>query len=612
MRRNYLFVDPRGADIYYMAPGNVAVEPSGQGTLVVWAWASSLRPGQKQQNRIVRIVSDTTNELVSALHNENFFGWAVYDGNGARTFVGPSDLASDIFTTGRAGWNLLAVSWDFSTGYLRVFVNDSYDSGWVECGAPAASALRLYLGPRATGDMADPAYIHWLAAWSGHLTAVQIAELYKRGPRYIPSAGNGQGSLTFLATFNSGYGADVASGDGTLYTDACPSPDRYCLLPDGLVDFARQSYFFGIPTHDGSDNDRKPLFAVLHPGFSPESYSVANSDTEAKIDIPQDAQAADENRGPVPGGAVVFSGADRAALAPVRPIEAGCSVRMRLRVDSDAAPAGQRMRLGFFDYIHAPIADANVYAPDGYGSWQTFRVVDDAANTAQAFKTDLDEGEGFWDGAWCLFLTGPNAGRVLKVSSYDATTGLVQVDGSFAQAPQAGDVGLVAHWARLAGVDSQGNLSEWQTMPVILDETHGTANNYFPEVEWLYVQDNIYDDDYLGRDGPCYVRYDRGAWTVLEGIAKRGAGATDASAVFGRPAGVGDPASFRASVRLQKMEILGPWQYQVLRAEGEVGPSLADCFMIWRSTAGEKGLQGSYQSVKVWRQEGVELYKQSV
>ncbi|MBC7287298.1 MAG: hypothetical protein H5T86_04475, partial [Armatimonadetes bacterium] len=199
MKRAVLYVDARGADVYYSAPGNIAVGPEKTGTVVVWAFATSLTPGQKQANRILRVVADPANEQRSALHNEHFYGWAVYSGAGGRTFVAPPDYAGPTTATGRCGWQMLACSWDFAAGQMRVFVNDSYDSGWVECGAPSADAMRIYVGPQAGGGRAEPVYVQYIAAWSGKLTAVQVQKLYREGPRYIPSAEDGAGALTFLA-----------------------------------------------------------------------------------------------------------------------------------------------------------------------------------------------------------------------------------------------------------------------------------------------------------------------------------------------------------------------------------------------------------------------------
>ena len=138
MKRSYLYVDPRGADLYYSAPGNVEVGPGGKGTIVVWAYAASLRPGQNQKTKLLRMVSDPNNEGISALCNENFCGWAMYSASGARTFLAPADYAQPTSTTGRSGWQMMAVEWDLTISKMRVFVNDSYDSGWQTCGVPAA------------------------------------------------------------------------------------------------------------------------------------------------------------------------------------------------------------------------------------------------------------------------------------------------------------------------------------------------------------------------------------------------------------------------------------------------------------------------------------------
>jgi len=553
-------------------------------------------------------VADPNNETLSALHNECFYGWAVYDGSGQRTFVAPSNYADRISLTGRCGWQMLACSWDLTTGHLRVFVNDSYDSGWVECGSPAAGPLRMYLGPQAAGARALPVYLQYLAAWSGKLTAVQIANLYAEGPRYVPVAEDGAGTFTFLATFDGGYGADVAEGDGELYTTACPAPDRYCRLPDGQFEYARQTYFLGRPRHDGQEFDRCPVGAIFHPGHQPESYSIENDATEGRIVLPADAGQQDVNRGPlVPGGRLSSDG-KLLTLTPVRTLQPPCTYRVRLRINSDGAPRSQRVRLGSVDYVHYPVASANVFDPNGYGSFQAFTVQSDAGNGKAAFKTNLDETDAVcWQGAYCQFLRGANAGRALKVTSYDPATKRLTLEAEMPNVPAAGDLGVVAQWARLQGVDADGSLGDWQNLEVVLDETHGSSQAYFPELDWLYVEDNWYDANYPSRYHPNYLRFDRGRTVVMEGVGYGRLGTTEGSALYGRPKGSGSAGSFQASLRLQKVEMSGTWQYQLLRADGEQGPSLADDFLVWIAPAGEQGLTTPRRSVKVWRQRGVVL-----
>ncbi|MBC7289056.1 MAG: hypothetical protein H5T86_13665, partial [Armatimonadetes bacterium] len=407
--------------------------------------------------------------------------------------------------------------------------------------------------------------------------------------------------------------ADIAGGDGELYDDLCPSPDRYCRVPDGQFEYARQTYFLGRPKHDGAEFDRVAAGAVLPPGFQPESYSIENLDTEARIVIPSDGAQTDVNRGPLAPGARISSGGQVVTLTPTRVLAPPCTLRLRLRVDNTAAPAGQRIRLGPIDYIHYPLASNDVFDPDGYGSFQCFEVRADPSNTTKAFLTDLDEsGAGYWNGAYCLFVSGANAGRALKVTGYDAATGRLTLETNLPNMPQAGDVGVVGHWARLQGVDAAGRLLPWQNLNVILSETHGSSDDYFPEVAFVYVADNSYDSPeiYVGRYHPNYVTFDRGRTVVMEGLAWAATGSTWPSALYGRPAGAGSPQQFSATIRLQKVEFSGPWQYQVLRADGEQGPSLADNFMVWLSVPGEQGLQPQVRSVKVWRQRGVQLGKQ--
>ncbi len=176
--------------------------------------------------------------------------------------------------------------------------------------------------------------------------------------------------------------------------------------------------------------------------------------------------------------------------------------------------------------------------------------------------------------------------------------------------PAAGDIGVVAFWARLQGVDSTGAVCDWQNLEVILDETQGSSKNYMPEIDFSYVADNIVDGGYAGRYHANYVRYDRGRTVIMEGLAWGSTGLTSAAALYGRPYGSGDATAFRATLRIAKIEMSGPGQYQLLRREGDEGPSLADNFLVWTTASGQQGLGSQTRSIKVWRQQSVTLQKQ--
>jgi len=77
-------------------------------------------------------------------------------------------------------------------------------------------------------------HLYWLAVWDEVMTAEQMAALYAEGRRYRVRGSEGPGNLTLLATFDNGYDADVAEGDGTFYTTEGVPADRYCLIDDGV------------------------------------------------------------------------------------------------------------------------------------------------------------------------------------------------------------------------------------------------------------------------------------------------------------------------------------------------------------------------------------------
>lgn len=65
-------------------------------------------------------------------------------------------------------------------------------------------------------------------------------------------------------------------------------------------------------------------------------------------------------------------------------------------------------------------------------------VVDDAANTASTFETNLAEtDDDHWNGAFLLAASGDLAGQVRRVTDYDGTTKFITVDGGFTAEPAA-------------------------------------------------------------------------------------------------------------------------------------------------------------------------------
>jgi hypothetical protein len=604
MRRRYLYIDPRGADIYYSAKD--IIDFTGKGTIVLWAWVASVNPGART-TQLLRIVSSDT-ETKSSLCNSHFYGWNTYDDSGKTTFTAPTDYYSYLIPEGPAGWQMLVCEWDFPTKQIRGFIGRNYVGDWKPCVVPSLPATKIYLGPKVGTAVGDPTYLQYLAIWKDSLTQDQINTLYDEGPRYIPKASDGTGELALLSTFNESVNSSVSLGDNILHVDASAS-DRYALVDDGQREYCRQTYFLGQPHHDNREFDRNPLWAILHPGFSASSYLVDNLDTESQIVIPQDATQADIDRGPMIPGARVVTSTGMLCLTPIRPFDTPTTYRVRMRLDSAAAPAGEKIRLGVIDYIHYPLASTNVFDVNGYGSYQSLTVVADVNNSPTQFKTDLAQvAVDYWKDAYCLFTWGANQGRSLKVSSFDPVNKILTLESPLPQAPLAGDVAILGFWARLQGVDTQGQLLPWQNLEVIMDESY--SNAYMPEIDFVYVYHNVADQGYPARYRPNYARFDRGRTVVMEGMVPTSWTSSSTSPVYGRPKGSDDPKAFYATLRMAKIEMSGPGKYQLLRKTGGEGPSLADNFLIQCQDNNQLTFHPIKTSVKAWRQKNVSLKTQ--
>mgnify|MGYP005636188415 CR=1 FL=1 len=101
-----------------------------------------------------------------------------------------------------------------------------------------------------------------LAIWGGVMSAPQVAALYARGRRHLPVEGDGTGSLLFRASWDGQYDAEVAEGSPTA--SPAGAADQHCRLDLASRHRGRRfSYRIGMPAHDGREDDRVPVMAVL-------------------------------------------------------------------------------------------------------------------------------------------------------------------------------------------------------------------------------------------------------------------------------------------------------------------------------------------------------------
>ncbi len=577
MHRRYLWIDQRGADVYYSALGNIDISATGRGTLVVWTW-----PAENGGSGLLNDFMPWRIEIDENNHFRPYWGRGISVKSGG-TEYNTTDIERNISDP---RWEMIGVTWDFASGQVRLYWDgQAHGAGLEGVPAPQGTALKLYLGP-AYVDVPSTAleqrdwnvHLYWLAVWDEVMTAEQMAALYAEGRRYRVRGSEGPGNLTLLATFDNGYDADVAEGDGTFYTTEGVPADRYCLIDDGVRRLGRRIFPLGMPRHDLAEDDRKPIQAILPVwlGYQLQLYdyvSAINDSEYAELKI-----------------ATGFSGnASLGATMPKGPvvdgaIEEPCTYRQLIHMPKADNVAGKTSRVGPVAYTYFPPSSSGVF--DYFGSGRTLKVVADAANTATSFKVQMsgDWSDGYWAGASLVFINGNCAGRRLMVSGYDATTGFITLEAALPAVPEAGSVGVVNFTPRLVAVRDNGMVMREQGLDAFLwCEHEGTPQ--FVELEWIYSG--------AGTDnGNCVyaLRYDRGRCAYVAGIA---------AGQYGKPFGEVDP-EYGAGFRLQKVEIDGPQEYQLLaKQENGAGPSLSDNFALVRGG----------KSIKVWRQAAVEWKK---
>ena len=136
MRKAYLWVDRRGADLQWPGQGNVNVGTGAKGTLALWVQPRGGSLGFWNDERLWRIYISSTNYLASR------YGRGVMVVSGGTTY----QLGPDSIDRGNvSGWEVEFVQWDFTQGTVRSYYND---------GRPAQAAL--------TGIPALPGTPQWI------------------------------------------------------------------------------------------------------------------------------------------------------------------------------------------------------------------------------------------------------------------------------------------------------------------------------------------------------------------------------------------------------------------------------------------------------------------
>jgi len=592
-RRQFLWIDSRGADPYFSASGNIEYSSGEKGTLAIWQH-TPVTDVYTTPDKFWRLVIDSDNSM------EQYAGrsFRVRSG-GASQDIYPGHQIWVQFGGHGIVWELMVYTWDFSagagSGVLRLYW-DGVAAGTpvTNATAPVGASTGLYLGPVVTTPdtyFEDKFCIGSVAVWDGLMTAGQVAELYAQTHRHRVTEGDGTGNLLLLATFDGSYDAEISGGSPTL---TCANDERYCLLDDGVREQGRKRFLLGQPRHDLSEDDRVPLSAALVVPTNNDRadyVTVTNHENYAQLEVAAGYEA-DRAVGALlpglpihPGSIVLWSSA----------LTAPATYRQRIHVPNDTNPPQTFIRIGPVDYYHSPLKVGDLYSQ--YGSGRQFTVADDEGNSDTKFKTDLDDDydDDYWNGAKVTFQTGDCAGRRLQATDYEKSTKILTMEGALPATPAPGDIGVVDFRASIQGCLS-GTNTVWgeripeMSMDAALWDSYADAK-YFTQLEWCYY--GLWNS--TSQDVINLLCYDRGRTAFMDGCPGDAGGQ---AFVYGRPANWQNDSAFYCDILLERIEVDSPTTYQVLKrnASGH-GPDYADNFMLTSELHAE--------STKVWRKRNV-------
>ncbi len=582
MHKRYLWIDVRGAGLYWPAPGNVDISATGKGTLAYWTRTPNTN--WRTDQYLWRIWVNDSNYVSSR-------GRAIQVASGGTLYYAGS-IDNSIPEEDRKEPELHVLTWDFVSGEIRAYYNDAVATHdpVTSVPAPGGSPSGIYLGGDYVADWPSaPWWIRYcanqeyymLGIWDDVMSEAQISTLYQQGHQtHIFQPEEGSGNLTFRMKFDSGLDADIAEGEGNWTQDDGSSADRFCLQDTGIRTLGTAIHPLGIPRHDGSDDDRMPLHSACPIRITDQKNRDHTTDTNETNYSKLRLEGLDIKRG----------GAD------FPDVPKPGTYRQWIHVpDNDVTPAGYEMGIGPLAYVHHPFPGEGVY---DWGSGRTFEVVSDAGNTNTTFKTDLiDTEDDYWNGALLTFITGNCAGRSLYVADYNDTTKFITLETALPAEPEAGSITVVNPFSRIMGQNTGESLSQYW-MEASLWAQHGENDYHFVLLEWQQAE----------TAGLSTLRYEKGRTAVMPGVpyVSVGRGANYGSYYWDD--GYWDqPGGTNLEIWLEKIEIGGPQTYQILRRDGRnIGPALADNFMVL--TRSHDGTPGD--SVKVWCQQNLTFNKQ--
>lgn len=418
-RPQMLYVGRQGA-VTYEAIGNAQIGPGNKGTLALWYHPSA----ELQQATVVRLEVDANNALEIKRNQEQWCYSAVSEGTSRVILHNSLDVA----------WRYVVATWDFTSGpgtsVMRFYLDGQEvpTSPRTTASAPVGPPAKISVGPTPANSYALAHGVYdQLAIWDDVMSAAQVAALHARGNLHLPQEADGNGQMLFRAGWDGQFDADVAEGSATASFEG--AADEYCRLERGSRwDGKRFSYAIGIPRHDGSDDDRVPIMAVLQ-RTKWGVYTISNTAEYGQLTL-------DGSSNGHPVGA---------SLAPWLPAPTPpMTLRVAVHVSAASAPKFLPVAVGAHSYY---VGDRKRFT---CGTGSTSSVVKSSA---------LNQVDNYWTGAELQMLTGAAANQRLKVTSSSQSGQSVTVAGALSAAPASGDLGVVAVPRRVEPFQTGGNLN---------------------------------------------------------------------------------------------------------------------------------------------------------
>ncbi len=535
-RPQVLYLGNKG-QLAYEAIGNAEFGTGQKGSIALWYHPVTLEP----RNNMVDLEVDTANHMVLKRYKEDYI-WRVYSNGSYRTIQTPN---------GAVQWRHVVATWDFSggpgAGVLRLYIDgvEVPESPVTTASAPVGPPSKIKFGPGAANTLTrDYAVYDQSAIWNDAMSASEVADLHAEGRLHVPVEADGSGDLTFRASWDGQYDAEVAEGSG-IATPECAA-DEYCRLDIGGREIGKRfAYRIGMPAHDGSENDRVPLYAVME-RTRRGGLTVNNTEDWAEFIVDASGQTD-------PVGAL---------LAPwIVPPEQPMALRVSAHLVTENAPVNLPIGVGAVNYYH------------GSG----IRVVCGAGTTAsKLYGPSIMEADDYWAGAEVSMITGPAGGQKLRALTNSNAERSLTLEGELSDTPPVDAVAIVEFPKRVEPYQTWG-----------------------PQHRLECDLSQIHDDIRRFTTVACAIGGSRGYVCVDEGRVQDYADILYREAVFFGKREEALYANWQCTLLIERIEMDGPTQYQSTNKLDDTfmvtDPATGESTKVWRSSSVNRVTRGADQ-----------------